>query len=172
VAALVGLAGLAVAAAGAPAAQTQIFLASSALHGSRQVANPISSNYTCAGANVSLPLRWGSLPRGTREVGVFVMHHERRGRLAADWAVLGIRPSTRVIAQGRVPAGAVVGRNSAGQLRYSVCPYRGRQTEYGVFVFALRRPLHARPAFDPVPVFERLEAGAAGFGLIGFTSRR
>jgi phosphatidylethanolamine-binding protein (PEBP) family uncharacterized protein len=137
------------------------------------VANPISTSYTCAGANASLPLKWGAAPRGTRELGVFVMHHVQKGRLAADWAIVGLRPTVRSIPSGSLPAGAVVGRNSAGQRRYSVCPPKGKEVEYGVFVFALRHPLHAHAGFNPVPVFERLEAGgAAGFGLIGFTSKR
>ena len=163
---------LATLAAAAGASPTPIVLTSPALHGNREVAHPISSHYTCKGANASLPLKWGAVPRGTRELGVFVMHHVQKGHLAADWAVLGLRPTTRAIPSGALPTGAVVGRNSTGQSRYSVCPPRGREVEYGVFVFALRHPLHARGGFSAVPVFERLEAGsAAGFGLIGFTSR-
>jgi phosphatidylethanolamine-binding protein (PEBP) family uncharacterized protein len=159
--------------ASASASSAQIVLSSPALHGNREVANPIAARYTCAGANVSLPLKWGAVPHGTRELGVFVMNHVQKGRLAADWVVVGLRPTVKAIPTGGLPAGAIVGRNSAGQNRYSVCPAKGKKVEYGVFVFALRHPLHAHTGFNPVPVFERLEAGeAAGFGLIGFTSKR
>jgi phosphatidylethanolamine-binding protein (PEBP) family uncharacterized protein len=146
-----------------------IHLSSAALHGSPEVANPIPARYTCAGANVSLPLTWGLLPHGAKEVGVFVMHHVQKGRLAADWAVLGLKPTVKELPTGQVPAGAVVGRNSAGQERYSVCPSKGKEVEYGVFVYAFSHALHPRSGFNAVAVFERALAGSLGQGLIGFT---
>jgi len=158
--------------ASAPATPAEIHLSSSALPGNPEEAHPIPARYTCAGADVSLPLSWGLVPSGTREVGVFVMHHANKGRLAADWALLGLKPSVRAIPTGTVPAGAVVGRNSAGQTHYSVCPPAGKELEYGVFVFAFRRHARFAPGFNAVPVFEKALAGAAGQGLIGFTFKR
>lgn len=157
----------------APGTPAVIHLSSAALHGSPEVANPIPARYTCAGANVSLPLSWGLLPHGTKEVGVFVMHHVQKGRLAADWAVLGLKPTAKELPTGTVPAGAVVGRNSVGENRYSVCPPRGKELEYGVFVFAFPHALHLHSGFNAVAVVERALAGASvGQGLIGFTSKR
>jgi phosphatidylethanolamine-binding protein (PEBP) family uncharacterized protein len=155
-----------------PGTPALIHLSSAALHGNPEVASPISARYTCAGANVSLPLTWGLLPHGTKEVGVFVMHHVQKGRLAADWGVLGLKPTVKGLPTGRVPAGAVVGRNSAGQERYAVCPPKGKEVEYGVFVYAFSHALHPRPGFNAVAVFERALAGSLGQGLIGFTFKR
>jgi phosphatidylethanolamine-binding protein (PEBP) family uncharacterized protein len=86
--------------------------------------------------------------------------------------VLGLKPTVKELRAGQLPAGAVVGRNSAGQDRYYVCPPKGKQVEYGVFVYAFPHALHAHRGFSPVPLAQRAQSQALGFGLIGFTTQR
>jgi phosphatidylethanolamine-binding protein (PEBP) family uncharacterized protein len=70
-----------------------------------------------------------------------------------DWAVAGISPSLQAIAAGKVPPGAVVGLNSRGQERYSVCPAPGTKSPVIlVNVFALPHKLALGPGFDPTTV--------------------
>jgi phosphatidylethanolamine-binding protein (PEBP) family uncharacterized protein len=132
---------------------------------------PIPRRYTCAGANVSLPLQWRSVPRGTRELGVFVLHHKKGGYIV-DWGVVGLKPTLHGLSAGRLPQGAIVGRNSSGQTRYSVCPPKGQEIEYGVFVHAFSRPLYARPGFEPLALLGRTERASLSYGLTAFTSKR
>jgi len=156
-----------------PGTPAEIHLSSSALTGNPEEAHPIPARYTCAGANVSLPLKWGLVPSGSAEVGVFVMHHAARGRLAADWALLGLPAGAGELHTGQTPPGAIVGRNSTGSVGYSVCPPRGKELEYGVFVFAFKGHSGLHSGFNAVAAFEKALAGAAtGQGLIGFTFKR
>jgi phosphatidylethanolamine-binding protein (PEBP) family uncharacterized protein len=147
-------------------------VSSPVLGGSGQTVVPIPSRYTCAGANVSLPLRWTGTPGEARELGVFVFHRDGKGNLVPAWSVVGLKPSLRALGAGRLPSGAVVGRNSAGQARYSVCPPKGQKVEYGVFVYAFSRPLRARTGFEPNALLLRAQSAVMTQGLTAFTSTR
>jgi hypothetical protein len=67
---------------------------------------------------------------------------------AVQWAVAGLSPALHAIAAGRLPAGAIVGRGTAGRARYSICPAKGRLTKYLVVLYALPRRLALRPGFQ------------------------
>jgi hypothetical protein len=99
-----------------------------------------------------------------RELGVFVFHHSG-SRLAPDWAVVGLRPTLKGFPAGRLPRGAVVGRNSVGRIDYSVCPPKGHKMEYGVFVYAFSRLLWARTGFNPTALLNRVGNAVVGQGL-------
>ncbi len=65
--------------------------------------NQIDDRYTCAGANVSPFLAWDDVPDGTVETVVMMMGDApQRGpaREHVQWAVAGIDPSVRSIAEG------------------------------------------------------------------------
>jgi hypothetical protein len=65
-----------------------------------------------------------------------------------NWAVAGINPETtdRLLA-GKLPLGAIVGRNSAGRTTYAMCP-TAKSSFVGIGVVALLRPLNLHRGFD------------------------
>ena len=134
---------------------------------------PIAARYTCDGADVSPPISWGTIPAGTVELALFVVNQERvNGKVFVDWALTGLRPSLRQVSAGQTPAGAVVGRNSFGQTRYSVCPTRGAPTEYVARLDAVSKRLGAKPAFNASALFRPASHASSSSGLISFSYQR
>lgn len=132
----------------------------------------IPARYTCDGSNTSPPLRWSGVPPATRELVLLTMDLSAPGsQRVFVWSIGRISPRTRNLIAGRVPPGAVMGRNSAGQ-RYSVCPARGRPHGYGIFLFALKHPLGLRAGFDPNSVYEKLGSAGLPEGQSGFPYKR
>jgi phosphatidylethanolamine-binding protein (PEBP) family uncharacterized protein len=126
----------------------------------------IPERYTCDGADISLPLKWGHIPPGTAELALFISGFRAvDNRTSYNWAVAGLKPTSLGVAGGRLPAGAVVGLNSLGKAGYSICPPKGRRETYSVKLFALPVPLGAQPGFDANTLFLRAEEDAHDVGL-------
>jgi phosphatidylethanolamine-binding protein (PEBP) family uncharacterized protein len=117
----------------------------------------LATRYTCDGSDISLPLRIKGVPPGTAELAIDILNLEPvHGQLFFDWAVAGLSPSLRSIAPGMLPAGAVVGTNSNGQVSYTLCPAKGPLTHYIGVIFALRHRLPAKTGFNAAAL--RLQA--------------
>ena len=140
------------------------------------VGGAIPARYTCDGANVSLPLQWRSIPAGTAELVLFVSDIEGTapgGGELISWAVAGLRPSLKGIAAGRVPAGAVVGRNSFGKVGYTICPAKGSPVQhYLVVLYPLSRSLAPKAGFDANAFSKEASQVAENEGLTGFSYKR
>jgi phosphatidylethanolamine-binding protein (PEBP) family uncharacterized protein len=120
--------------------------------------NPIATRYTCDGAGESPPLIWRHLPQGTPEVVVYMAVNQGpvHGRYRIVWAVAGLDPTLHGLSAGRLPAGAVVGRNSLGKNAYTVCPPKGTSQKYVLVLFALKHRLHLHAGFDAPGMLGRL----------------
>jgi hypothetical protein len=119
---------------------------------------PVS--YTCNGAGTSPALQWSHVPAGAAELFLFVLDENGNGPQGGiRWVVGGIDPSQTGVAAGTTPAGAVVGRNSAGKASWGgICP-TDRAPHTIVFVlYALHRKLSLNPGFVPAEA-ERQFAG-------------
>jgi phosphatidylethanolamine-binding protein (PEBP) family uncharacterized protein len=131
---------------------------------------PIPARYTCDGANVSPPLRWEGVPAHTAELDLFVTLLPL-GK-TVDWAVAGLKPTLRALSAGRLPKGAVVGRNSRGQTAYSLCPAKGEEVRYLVHLFALPHKVPVKPGFNPTALLSRFLHMPLPEGLLGFAYER
>jgi phosphatidylethanolamine-binding protein (PEBP) family uncharacterized protein len=107
----------------------------------------LSPKYTCKGQNVSPPLLWSDVGPGTKEV-VAVVRTLTRGQITTDWIVGGISPNVHRITEGSVPPGAVVGRNSAGQASYSLCPPTDKPALVVMGIYALPQKLSLQTGFN------------------------
>ncbi len=129
-------------------------------------ASTIARQYTCQGADESPPLQWSGVPAGTSELALFVIASKPvAGKLVYAWAVAGISPTITGVPAGQTPAGAVVGRNSSGQTRYSLCPSGGRET-YVFIMFALPRSVSPKPGFEPTALRAQALASSRHTGLL------
>jgi Raf kinase inhibitor-like YbhB/YbcL family protein len=128
---------------------------------------PIPSLYTCDGADKPLPLRWSTVPKGTRELVLVMRDPDAPIPDFVHWAVAGIPPSAR-----QIPAGAIEGRNSLGTIGYrGPCPPRGdRPHHYVLTLSALSAPSGlTKPGFSA----DALRAPALGiYTLVGTYQRR
>lgn len=133
----------------------------------------LPASFTCDGKNISLPIKWREIPANTKEIDLFIFNSKlAKDKLFADWAVAGLKPTVRQLQPGRLPAGAVVGRNSFGQIGYSVCPPKGTTGQYVVLLSALPRKIPASTGFDPNAIAEKAAVTAEFEGRGGFAYKR
>jgi phosphatidylethanolamine-binding protein (PEBP) family uncharacterized protein len=121
---------------------------------------------TCNGKDVSPAVEWGEVPSGTAELALFVMNLQPvEGKLYFDWAVAGIDPSSGGLKAGTLPKGSVVGKNSAGQNKYSFCP-QGSGTENYVFaLYALPKSVSPKAGFEPLALRKEATQLSESVGL-------
>jgi phosphatidylethanolamine-binding protein (PEBP) family uncharacterized protein len=114
--------------------------------------NQLPARYTCYGSSESPAVQWGPVPPGTTEIAVFVANLiPVHGKVVFDWAVTGLKPEVHQIAAGKLPAGAIVGRNGYGKTGYTMCLPKGHREEGAILdLFALSRPLGTKPGFSNV----------------------
>jgi hypothetical protein len=136
---------------------------------------PIAVRYTCDGADISPPIRWSAIPHGTAELALFILNLNSppgAGPLIY-WAVAGLHPTLHGISAGKLPAGAIVGRNSLGQNRYTICPAKSDGVqEYVVALFALQHPIAAPRGFNADAFYKTVSNAAEYKGLAGFSYKR
>ncbi|MFZ1925714.1 MAG: hypothetical protein WAU42_06195 [Solirubrobacteraceae bacterium] len=115
----------------------------------RNGAIPVS--YTCAGAGISPALSWQKVPTKAAELFLFVIDDNSSGSEGGiRWVVGGIEPSSTGVAAGKVPAGGIVGTNTAGKAAYSaICPAKGKSDTVEFVMYALSKKLQLSPGFQP-----------------------
>lgn len=126
----------------------------------------LPARYTCDGADTSMPVRWSGVPHGTEELVLFILNIQPvHGKPFVDWSVAGLSPGLHGIPAGRLPLGAVVGRNTLGRDAYSICPERGQLQLYIAALFALPHRLALRSGYDSLAVYQQAEHLARAQGL-------
>jgi phosphatidylethanolamine-binding protein (PEBP) family uncharacterized protein len=135
--------------------------------------DPISAHYTCDGANISPPISWSHVPSNTAEIDLFLFNLAPvHGKLFANWAVAGLSPKLRGLSAGQLPAGAILGRNSHGQVAYSLCPAKGPAVRYAFLLYALPRKIPVSTGFDAEKLREKALHEAESAGLLGLSYKR
>jgi phosphatidylethanolamine-binding protein (PEBP) family uncharacterized protein len=151
------------------AALGKITLTSSAF----KAGGPIPTRYTCDGTDVSPPLEWHGVPRGTAELFLLAVDLSGSSSDAIQWAVAGIPPSASGLSAGSLPAGAVAGLNSAGKAGWGgVCGAKGQVHHVAFLFYALSQKLGLKSGFDPAVARNALKGSTLGTGLtLGVYSR-
>lgn len=129
--------------------------------------------YTCDGVGLSPPLRWRNVPSGTAELLLLAIDLRGGSTDAVQWAVGGLSPGLHGIAAGRLPAGVLVGQNSAGKARWGeICGARGRVHHVAFLFYALNRRLGLKAGFNPAVLRSGLTSATLARGLTVATYRR
>jgi phosphatidylethanolamine-binding protein (PEBP) family uncharacterized protein len=129
----------------------------------------LPAEYTCDGKSTSPALRWQGVPLGTAELVLFAMNIQPvEGKLFFDWAVAGLNPELEEIEAGKLPKGAVAGRNSFGKTGYEICPESGGET-YMFTLFALPRRLSPGRGFDPIALRKAVGDSSGNAGLLALS---
>lgn len=132
----------------------------------------LPARYTCDGESTSPALRWRGVPEGTAELVLFAMNIQPvGGELFFDWAVAGLSPDLEEIEAGKLPKGAVVGRNSFGKTGYEICPEGGSET-YMFTLFALPVTLSPTRGFDPSALRKAALEASGNVGLLALDYTR
>jgi len=118
-------------------------------------------------------MHWSGVPSGIAELVLIMIDLNAPGsQRVFPWAVAGIRPKLHGLSPGRLPRGAVAGRNSFGENHYDICPPSGAPHSYGMFLYALRHSLSLRTGFDPNAVYEKIGGAGLTQGQSGFAYKR
>jgi Raf kinase inhibitor-like YbhB/YbcL family protein len=102
---------------------------------------PMPEAYTCLGGDTSPPLKWSKPPKGTKALSLFVedidvtLPEDAGFEFLPHWAVWDIRPKTRRLAEGVVPAGV----GDSGY--FGPCPPPGEDHSYRFTLYALKKGL-------------------------------
>lgn len=132
----------------------------------------LPARYTCDGNNTSPALRWQGVPQGTAELVLYAMNlRPVEGKLFVDWAVAGLSPRLEELEAGKLPRGAVVGRNSFGKTGYEICP-EGESETYIFGLFALPKKLSPTQGFDPIALRSAVRASSRNVGILALTHTR
>jgi phosphatidylethanolamine-binding protein (PEBP) family uncharacterized protein len=136
---------------------------------------PIPVRYTCVGngANTWPQFDIKGIPANTKELVLELLSEEPiNGRLPVVWAVAGLSPKLHHIASGKLPAGAIVGRNWYGKTNYNVCKPLKHKELYVYVLFALPYALNPQPGFEPLAVRAEALHDAEYEGFLVFTYPR
>jgi phosphatidylethanolamine-binding protein (PEBP) family uncharacterized protein len=111
----------------------------------------IPSRYMCNGSGVSPPLEWKNVPAKAAELVLFVIDESSESSSGGiRWIVGGIEPSSKGVAADSVPAGGIVGTNTAGKAAYSpICPASGKSDTVEFVLYALSKKITLTPGFQP-----------------------
>jgi Raf kinase inhibitor-like YbhB/YbcL family protein len=123
---------------------------------------PIPPTYTCDGADVSPALTWEGVHPDAQEL-VLVMEDDDadvRGRPFVHWQVTGLSPTDGGLDEGRLPPGAVEGRNDFDTIGWrGPCPPPGDGDHtYRFRILGLDRPSGLATGFSR-DEFERAVRG-------------
>src|SRR3954447_6768677 len=124
----------------------------------------IPDRYTCRGPGEKPPLRWGAVPRGTRELVVLVTDPDAPGGRFVHWSAFGLAPGSRV-----VPVRVHEGENSAGKDGWTPpCPPEGDGPHRYVFdLYALRSPSGLRQGAGADEVTAAVRRAVARGEIVG-----
>ncbi|MGH3701964.1 MAG: YbhB/YbcL family Raf kinase inhibitor-like protein [Pseudonocardiaceae bacterium] len=97
--------------------------------------------YTCDGDNVSPPLAWSEVPDGTAELVLLLEDPDGPGGTQLYWVLCGLDPASGGLEEGKVPVGAVGGKNDYGRTDWAgPCPPLGKAHRYIFTLLALSAP--------------------------------
>jgi Raf kinase inhibitor-like YbhB/YbcL family protein len=133
--------------AGAPAIQAQatgFTVTSAAFRDGGSIPLKYAENQVQGGQNVSLPLEWKNLPKGTRSVAVTMVDQTSSTRFL-HWLVINIDPADTKLDEGasggKMPSFATQFRNGYGKEGYGgPAPPPGEEHQYEIKVWALTIP--------------------------------
>ncbi|GAC1376183.1 MAG: YbhB/YbcL family Raf kinase inhibitor-like protein [Actinomycetota bacterium] len=99
------------------------------------------ATYTCDGENISPPLSWSDVPEGTVEFVLLFEDPDSPGGTLVQWVVFGLSPELSGLEEGKVPAGALGGKNDYGRTDWSgPCPPIGKARRFIFTLLALSSP--------------------------------
>lgn len=142
-----------------------------------KTAGRIEKKYTCDDGDVSPPVPWGDLPKGTISLALICYDIDAPRGIFVHWVIFNIPPTLGSL-PGGVPKRGVVeglgiqGRNDFGSLGYGgPCPPHGEH-RYVFLLLALDVKLDLKEGLDVARVLSEAEGHVLGYGEVVLTYRR
>ena len=119
--------------------------------------HPIPQRFTINGPDVSPPLQIAGAPAGTKSFVLIVDDPDAPMGTWVHWVVWNIPAGTREIPEGKLPAGAVQGRNSWGRASYGGPAPPSGTHRYFFKLYALDTELDLPPSAGKADVLKAIE---------------
>jgi phosphatidylethanolamine-binding protein (PEBP) family uncharacterized protein len=123
----------------------------------------IPARYTCDGANVAPPLKWGAVPSSSSEVVLFALAvtpgQSPSAASPVEWAMAGLKPELHGIKAGELPQGAYLVEAGDGKKQYSICPPRGQTRHYAFVLYAMPPGIAAGTGISGAVLLRNLAEG-------------
>jgi len=119
----------------------------------------VPSPNTCLGPDLSPPFTFTDVPINAQSLAVIIEDTDTMP-LQTNWVVFNIPADTPGLLEGSLPAGAVEGRNSKGEIGYAgPCPkdFEGIH-RYSINLYALDSNLDLAPGADKMKVKQEIRA--------------
>ena len=123
----------------------------------------IPPQYTCDGTNVSPPLKWSSVPAGTKSLALIVDDPDAPAGTWVHWVLYDLPVTATELAEGLpksqyVAGGAKQGLNDFQYLGYGgPCPPHGKPHRYFFKLFALDTLLDLKPGLTKRDIERAME---------------
>ncbi len=107
----------------------------------------IPVKHACTGDDLSPPLRWDEVPKGTASLALIVEDPDAPGGTFAHWIVYNLPAASNTLEatipiQKHLQNGATQGKNNFGKTGYGgPCPPKGEEHRYFFRIFALKKKL-------------------------------
>jgi len=138
----------------------------------------IPAKYTCDGVNVSVPLRWDSVPEGTKSIALISDDPDAPMGTWVHWVLFNLPAETRELAENippdkTLPSGAKQGITDFGKTGYGgPCPPSGTH-RYFFKIYALDKELDLADGAGKGELIRAMEEHILGQGqLIGKYKRQ
>jgi len=104
----------------------------------------LPTQYTCDGANISPPLRWGGIPKNSQSLALVCEDPDAPSGVFVHWVIFNLPPIVADLPEAMptteelVESGAIQGRNDFNNIGYDgPCPPPGKPHRYFFKLYAL-----------------------------------
>jgi Raf kinase inhibitor-like YbhB/YbcL family protein len=125
---------------------------------------PMPAAYAYKGQNISPEVRIGNVPANARSMVLIVDDPDAPSGLWTHWLVWNLPADTTSIPEGKLPAGAVQGKNSSGHVRYDGPAPPSGTHRYFFRLYALDTTLHLPSGSDRAALLAAMEGHVVGAG--------
>ncbi len=107
----------------------------------------IPVKHACTGDDLSPPLRWDEVPKGTASLALIVEDPDAPNGTYTHWVVYNLPPDSNTLEatipiQKNLQNGAIQGKNDFGKTGYGgPCPPKGEEHRYFFRLYALKKKL-------------------------------
>ena len=139
---------------------------------------PIPAKYTCEDKNVSPPLKWDGVPKGTRSLVLIADDPDAPAGTWIHWVMYDLPQDSSELAEGTPKSeslsnGAKQGMNSFRNVGYGgPCPPPGKAHRYFFKMYALDTVLNLKPGATSKDVERAMEKHVLGEGHLMGTFKR
>lgn len=128
----------------------------------------VPEKYTCGGEDVSPPLAWRDIPQGAKSLVLICDDPDSGDEPWSHWVIYNIPVEKTEIPEGiekkgRLPWGALQGRNSFGNIGYGgPCPRLGETHRYFWRLYALEEECDLMPGATRAQLMDWMEDRIVG----------